>query len=215
MQSYLSSHGYLDEAYHYIANEPQDQAGYDAVAWYSQLSHAAAPNLKLMVSEEPRPEIYDQPGAHIDVWLPVLQNYNPAVSYDRSLDHGEETWIYFLHSTRLPYFNPITLDHPGIESKFTGWFLWKYRLRGIAYYSLNDWSKNPWTDPLTSGHNGDTFIILRGGNHPASAGGGSCAPLLKWVYATRNQPQPPQRLCNQLPSGVDTTLWQKGSGWPC
>jgi hypothetical protein len=159
MQSYLSSLGYLDEAYHYIANEPQDQAGYDAVAWYSQLSHAAAPNLKLMVSEEPRPEIYDRPGAHIDIWLPVLQNYNPAISHARSRDHGEETWIYFLHSTRPPYFNPITLDHPGIESKFTGWFLWKYRLRGIAYYSLNDWSKNPWTDPLTSGHNGDTFML--------------------------------------------------------
>ncbi|MCP3868533.1 MAG: DUF4091 domain-containing protein, partial [Gammaproteobacteria bacterium] len=61
--------------------------------------------------------------------------------------------------TRPPYFNPITLDHPGIESKFTGWFLWKYRLKGILYYSLNSWSKNPWTDPMTSGHNGDLFML--------------------------------------------------------
>ena len=75
------------------------------------------------------------------------------------LNHGEETWVYFLHGTRPPYFNPITLDHPGIESKFTGWFLWKYRVRGIAYYSLNDWSENPWTSPMTDGHNGDTFML--------------------------------------------------------
>jgi hypothetical protein len=159
MQNYLSSLGYLDNAYHYFANEPQDQSDYEAVAWYSRYAHAAAPDLKLMVSEEPKPEIYDQPGAHIDIWLPVLQNYDPAISQARALDHGEETWVYFLHSTRPPYFNPITLDHPGLESKLTGWFLWKYRVRGLAYYALNDWSKNPWTDPSTSGHNGDTFML--------------------------------------------------------
>lgn len=159
LQDYLGSLGYLDEGYHYFANEPQDQADYDAVAWYSRYSHAAAPGLKLMVSEEPKPEIYNQPGAHIDIWLPVLQNYDPEDSHARALSHGEETWVYFLHSTRPPYFNPITLDHPGIESKFSGWFLWKYRVRGLAYYSLNDWSTNPWTDPMTSGHNGDTFML--------------------------------------------------------
>lgn len=159
MQTYLSSSGYLDEAYHYFANEPQDQADYNAVAWYSRYSHAAAPDLKLMVSEEPRPEIYNQTGAHIDIWLPVLNNYDPDISHARALGYDEDTWIYFLHGTRPPYFNPITLDHPGIESKFTGWFLWKYRVRGIAYYSLNDWDKNPWTDPMTDNHNGDTFML--------------------------------------------------------
>jgi hypothetical protein len=159
MQNYLSAQGYLNQAYHYFANEPQDQADYDAVAWYSRYAHAAAPNLKLMVSEEPRPEIYDQTGAHIDIWLPVLNYFDPAVSQNREQNYGEESWIYFLHGTRPPYFNPITLDHPGIEGKLTGWFLWKYRLRGLAYYSLNDWSKNPWTDPMESNHNGDLFML--------------------------------------------------------
>ena len=162
LDEYLGSQGYLDEAYHYFANEPQDQADYNAVAWYSRYSHQAAPNFKLMVSEGPKPEIYanpSYPNAHIDIWLPVLNQYDPAASHERELNHGEETWIYFLHGTRPPYFNPITLDHPGIESKLTGWFLWKYRVRGIAYYSLNDWSKNPWTDPMTDNHNGDTFML--------------------------------------------------------
>ncbi len=159
LRDYLNGLGYLDEAYHYFANEPQDQADYNAVAWYSRYAHNAAPNLKLMVSEEPKPEIYNQTDAHIDIWLPVLQNYDPDVSHDRESNYSEETWIYFLYGTRPPYFNPITLDHPGIESTLTGWFLWKYRVRGIAYYSLNDWSKNPWTDPMTDGHNGDIFML--------------------------------------------------------
>ncbi len=162
VKTYLDNLGYLDKTYHYFANEPQDQADYDAVAWYAQMIKSEVPELKLAVSEEPRSEIYNHPtytDAKIDIWMPVLNNYTPTVSHEREKNHGEESWIYFLHGTRPPYFNPITLDHPGIESKFTGWFLWKYRLKGILYYSLNGWSKNPWTDPMTSNHNGDTFML--------------------------------------------------------
>ncbi len=162
-ESYLSSNGYLDKAYYYFANEPQDPADYQAVAWYSRYLKQAAPNLKLMVSENPRPEIYNDANyvgsGQIDIWLPVLNQYDPAVSHDRETNHGEESWIYFLHGTRPPYFNPITLDHPGIESKLTGWFLWKYRIKGIAYYSVNNWEVNPWTFPMTSSHNGDRFML--------------------------------------------------------
>lgn len=163
MENYLESQGYLDKGYYYFANEPQDQDDYDAVAWYTRYLKEAAPDLKLMVSENPRPEIFDHADyltdGQIDIWLPVLNQYDPIISQERDLNHGEESWIYFLHGTRPPYFNPITLDHPGIESKFTGWFLWKYRIRGIAYYSLNNWSRNPWNDPMTDGHNGDLFML--------------------------------------------------------
>jgi hypothetical protein len=162
IQTYLSGRSLLDKAYYYLANEPQDQSDYDAVAWYTQEIKKAAPSLKLMVSEEPRSEIFNHPlytGAKVDIWLPVLNNYNPSISWNREASFNETTWIYFLHGTRPPFFNPITLDHQGIESKLCGWFLWKYRIRGIAYYSLNDWSKNPWTDPLTDNHNGDLFML--------------------------------------------------------
>ncbi len=162
MQNYLTDQQLLDKAYYYFANEPQNQEDYDAVAWYAKSLKEAAPNLKLMVSEEPKEEIFNNskyPGAKIDIWLPVLQNFEPSVSHEREKKYGEESWVYFLHSTRPPYFNPITLDHPGIESKLTGWFLWKYRIRGIAYYALNSWSKNPYTNPMTTNHNGDTFLF--------------------------------------------------------
>lgn len=174
-QDYLQSLGYLNKAYYYFANEPQDQDDYDAVAWYSQELKKVAPSLTLMVSEEPKAEIYAHPtytGAKIDIWLAVLNAFDPDVSHDRAANHNEDTWIYFLHGTRPPYFNPITLDHPGIESKFTGWFLWKYRARGIAYYSLNNWGKNPWTDPLNDNHNGDLFMLYppAQNNQPISYG---------------------------------------------
>jgi hypothetical protein len=163
LQNYLNRLGYLDKAYYYIANEPQNQAGYDAVAWYSGFIKQTAPDLKLMLSENPRAEIFDHSNyttdAQIDIWLAWLNQYNPQVSHDREKNHGEKTWIYFLEGTKPPYFNPITLDHPGIESKFTGWFLWKYRIKGIAYYAMNDWSLNPWSNPLTNSQNGARFLL--------------------------------------------------------
>jgi len=179
LRNYLSSTGFLDKAYYYFANEPQDQADYDAVAWYSRYLKDAAPDFKLMVSEEPRPEIFNHADyiqdGQVGIWLPVLNNYDPAISHDRKKNHGEETWIYFLHGTRPPFFNPITLDHPGIESKLTGWFLWKYRIGGIAYYSMNNWSQNPWTDPINSNHNGDLFML-----YPPSP---ACSPI---AYGSNN-----------------------------
>jgi hypothetical protein len=162
IQDYLKERGLLNKSYYYLANEPQDQEDYNAAAWYTQEIRKYAPQLQLMVSEQPRSEIYDNPiykGAKVDIWLPVLNEYNPSVSWERESKYNEKTWIYFLHSTRPPYFNPVTLDHPGIESKLCGWFLWKYRIRGIAYYSMNDWSKNPWTTPINDNHNGDLFML--------------------------------------------------------
>ena len=30
---------------------------------------------------------------------------------------GEDVWWYFLYGDRPPFFNPITIDHQGIESR--------------------------------------------------------------------------------------------------
>ncbi|GAU79272.1 glycoside hydrolase domain-containing protein [Fusibacter sp. 3D3] len=175
LEAYLKKTGYLDKAYYYFANEPQDQADYDAVSWYAQALKKSAPDLKLMISEEPKPEIFNNekyPNVKIDQWLAVLNKYDPDVSWDREAHYGEDTWAYFLHGTKPPYFNPITLDHPGIESKLTGWFLWQYRIKGIAHYAFNDWQKNVWTETMTSNHNGDNFMLYPPGkdNKPIEYG---------------------------------------------
>ena len=164
LRNYLNTTGYLAKAYYYFANEPQDQADYDAVAWYSRYLKQYASDLKLMVSEEPKPEIYNHSdyvyNHQIDIWTAHLGlHLKMDIAGERLKNHDEETWIYFLKSTYLPRFNTITLDHPGIEGKLTGWFLWKYRLRGLAYYQFNNWSSNPWTSPNPYGQNGERFLM--------------------------------------------------------
>ncbi len=159
ISNYLSSKNLLDKAYYWIANEPQDQDDYDAVSWYSRELKKAAPDLKILLSEEPRPEIYNNqayPGSKIDIWLSELGNYNPDISWEREINNGEDTWLYFL--SKPPYFNPIILDHPGIEGKLSGWFFWKYRIKGISHFSLTDWNQNPWANPFNY-FNGLTFLL--------------------------------------------------------
>lgn len=162
LRNYLAGLGYLDQAYWIVGNEPQNQADYDAIAWYAQLLKSAAPDFALAVSEEPRPEIFANPtypGAKIDLWMAYQNNFDPQVSWDRDANHGEATWTYFLSGTRTPRFNPITLDHPGTDARVAGWFAWKYRLRGIEHYSMNDWGANRWLFPWTDGQNGGTFLL--------------------------------------------------------
>lgn len=164
LRNYLNSNGLLGKAYYCTQEEPQNQAAYDAIAWYTQELKRAAPDLKLMVAEEPKPEIFSHPtypGAKVDIWDAHFgtSTFNPVVSMERLKNHGEETWIYFLYNTYPPRFNPIVIDHPGVEGKLLGWFLWKYRVRGFEYWLFNDWSVNRWTQIYDENTNGDRFLI--------------------------------------------------------
>ena len=124
---------------------------------------AKAPKLKKMVSEEPKPQIFSNPtcpNAKIDIWLPVFNNFNHTMSWDRLKNYNEETWIYHLcHNNKPPYFNFVTLDHQPIEDMFVGLYHWKYRVRGLAYYVSNNWANNPYTTPHDTEGNGAQFLF--------------------------------------------------------
>ena len=122
-----------------------------------------APKIKTMVSEEPKPQIFNNPtcpNAKIDIWLPVFNTYNHTTSWKRLKENGEETWIYHLcDNNKPPFFNFVTLDHEPIENMFVGLFHWKYRVRGLAYYVFNNWGSNPYTTPHHSEGNGAQFLF--------------------------------------------------------
>ena len=154
VRDYLNGLGLLGQSYHYMANEPQDVGDYAAIAWYSKYLKQAAPDLRLMVSEEPKPEIFGHAdyvsSGQVDIWLTYMQFYDAALALDRESNHGEESWLYFLQQTVSPYLNPYTIDHPGVDSRLLGWLFWKYRIRGLSHYAAMDWSSNPWTTPASS-----------------------------------------------------------------
>jgi hypothetical protein len=170
IDAYLLAHGWTDKGYYYVQNEPQNQSDYDIAAYLANLSKTAAPHLRIAISEEPKPEIVENAAANghsYDIWWADLSAFNPDYAQVRQAA-GDTVWWYFLYGDLPPHFNPITLDHAGIESRIPFWAAWLYRVRGFAYYSVTGWGDNPYQNPRPQGtnQNGDGFLL-----YPPDAGG--------------------------------------------
>lgn len=153
---------YAERGYYHIVNEPQTFEDYDIVAYLAQQTRAAAPNVRILVSEQVEPAIYNNPtypGAKIDIWMPTISNYQVARAHDRQANHGEDVWWYFLYGDHPPLPNPTVIDRPGIEARITPWLAWLERVEGLVYYSTSDWEPDPWQSPWTDNGNGDGVLF--------------------------------------------------------
>ncbi|MBK8940909.1 MAG: DUF4091 domain-containing protein [Polyangiaceae bacterium] len=163
IDDYLVARGWEGKGYYYVQNEPQGPEDYDVAAFLAALTKQAAPNLRIAISEEPKPEIAQHPsaaGQSYDLWWANLSEFDPEYARTRQ-ELGETVWWYFLYGDLPPHFNPITIDHPGIESRIGHWAAWKYRVKGFAYYSVTGWGADPYNDPRPQGtnQNGDGFLL--------------------------------------------------------
>ncbi|MBI2892046.1 MAG: DUF4091 domain-containing protein [Deltaproteobacteria bacterium] len=177
IDQYLVARGWEDEGYYYVQNEPQGQEDYDIAAFLARLARDAAPDLRIAVSEEPKPEIAEHPdgdGASFDLWWADLSEFDPDYAAARQA-LGEDVWWYFLYGDLPPHFNPITIDHAGIETRIAFWAAWKFRIRGFAYYSVTGWGGDPYGDPRPQGtdQNGDGFLL-----YPPA--GGELVSSIRW-----------------------------------
>jgi hypothetical protein len=195
VSNYLGKTGdYAGRGYYHIVNEPQtgldDGPGndYDIVAYLAQKTKMAAPGVRILVSEQVEPEIYDNPrypGAKIDIWMPIISNYESRRAQDRQLNHGEEVWWYFLYGDTPPLPNPTVMDRPGIEARIIPWLAWQERVQGLVYYSTTDWSSNPWTKPWFNNGNGDGFLFYPPKDatiafNPCKAQSNRLVPSIRW-----------------------------------
>jgi hypothetical protein len=163
IDAYLVAHAWTSKGYYYVQNEPQDQADYDVAAYLAHLTKTAAPHLRIAISEQPRKEIAENPkaqGSSYDLWWADLSEFDPVYAKARQA-LGEDVWWYFLYGDLPPHFNPITIDHPGIETRIAYWAAFKYQIRGFAYYSVTGWGRDPVGDPKPQGtnQNGDGFLL--------------------------------------------------------
>lgn len=177
IDDYLVAHGWENKAYYHTLNEPQDQADYDLSAFLADLTKTAAPHFRIALSEEPKPEIVDNPyanGHSYDIWWAALRPFEPTYANSRQA-RGETVWWYFLPGDLPPYFSPVTIDHPGIESRIPFWAAWKYRIKGFFYYSITNWGDDPYDDPRPRGtsQNGDAFLLYPLQN-------GQLVPSIRW-----------------------------------
>lgn len=136
LDAYLVENGLAERVYYYVQNEPQDAEDHRLAAHLCRLTRAAAPHLRIAVSDEPKPEIAeDAAGAcGYDLWIAHVRAYEEDYAWQRQRDHGEAVWFYSLDHDAEPYFNPTSADRPGIDSRIIPWAAWSHRIRGWAYY---------------------------------------------------------------------------------
>ncbi len=162
VSDYLGQSGYADRGYYHIVNEPQTEEDYQTTAYLAEQTHLAAPNVRVMLSEQVEPAIHDSPtypGSKIDIWVPTITNYEVERSHERQLSHGEEVWWYFLYGDRPPLPNPTIIDRPGVEARIIPWLAYAERVDGLLYYSISASDPNPWDDAWIYDANGDGFML--------------------------------------------------------
>ena len=139
LEQYLTANQMLSKTYYYVQNEPQNEEDYKLAAYLCGLTKAAAPNLKLAISEEPKPEIAEHPDGPCgyDIWIAHVRSFQSDYAAIRQKEYGESLWFYSLDHDPDPYFNPTVVDKQGIHMRIIPWVSWRYRARGWAYYDGN------------------------------------------------------------------------------
>ena len=149
---HLKARGWLDRAYIYWFDEP-DPKDYDFVVEGMKTIQRAAPGLTRMLTEQPEPPLY---GA-VDLWCPVLSNYDPKVGADRQ-KAGERFWWYLCCGPHAPYIG-LFIDHPAVDLRVWAWLSRKWGIAGQLVWTSNYWTssaafpppqvENPWEDPMS------------------------------------------------------------------
>jgi len=149
---HLRRKGWLSRAYIYWFDEPAPR-DYEFVVEGMKLIKRAAPHLTRMLTEQPEPALY----GHVDLWCPVLSNYDPAIGAERQ-KLGERFWWYLCCGPRAPYIG-LFIDHPAVDLRVWAWLSRKWGIQGQLVWTSNYWTssaafpppriQNPWEDPMS------------------------------------------------------------------
>lgn len=157
LQAHLEQKGWLEKAYVYWFDEPEEK-DYPFVIEGMQMLKRGAPRLKRMLTEEPNEKLT----GHVDLWCPVLHQYEPRAAQGRQR-RGEEIWWYLCTVPKAPHLT-LFIDHDAMEMRLWPWATWAYGIDGILVWQTNYWHspsafpqalQNPWDDPMSyvSGYN--------------------------------------------------------------
>jgi len=153
LQEHLREKGWLDIAYAYWVDEPAPEH-YENVRYGMRLLDEWAPDIRRMLTEQPEEELV----GFVDIWCPVLYNYDEKRCHARQQD-GDEIWWYVCCGPRSPYAG-LFIDHNAVDLRIWQWMTWKYDVQGCLIWATNyytSWARrrktgfyqNPWEDPMS------------------------------------------------------------------
>lgn len=152
LQDHLERKGWLNKAYVYWYDEPEEN-DYPFVVRGMEKLKKYAPKLKRMLTEEFNKPLW----GNVDLWCPITPNFNFVKSAARQ-KQGEEVWWYVCTGPKEPYC-ALFIDHPAVEMRMWLWQTWKFRVQGILIWETTWWTspaqfpadhpQNCWEDPMS------------------------------------------------------------------
>lgn len=148
MADYLQSKGWLDLAYIYLKDEPNNAEQYEIVRQQGELIGESG--IKRMCTEQTvtsNPEWGTLNGA-VDIWCPLWYLYDEPTAQQRQ-KLGEEIWTYTAlcqGNGKAPFWQ---IDFAPVQFRAPFWVSWHYDVKGFLYWSSIYWTEgqDPWTTP--------------------------------------------------------------------
>lgn len=148
MAAYLRNKGWLDLAYIYLEDEPNDAEQYETVRKQGALIRDSG--IKRMCTEQ---TVTSNPAwgalyGAVDIWCPLWFLYDETTARQRQ-ELGEEIWTYTaLCQGRgdAPFWQ---IDFPPVHFRAPFWISWHYGVKGFLYWSsiYQAPGKDPWVAP--------------------------------------------------------------------
>ena len=135
IQEHLREKGWLDLAYSYWFDEPEEK-DYPFVRAGMERLKKYAPHMRRLLTEQPAKELFDV----VNLWCPVSRDFEPVVAAER-MAKGEQFWWYLCCGPKSPFCTLFT-DHPATSLRVWLWQTWQRRINGILV-----WDSNYWTSP--------------------------------------------------------------------
>ncbi len=140
MAAYLRSKGWLDLAYIYLEDEPNDAEQYETVRQQGELIRESG--IKRMCTEQTvtsNPEWGTLYGA-VDIWCPLWCLYDETTARERQ-ELGEEIWTYTAlcqGKGTAPFWQ---IDFSPVQFRAPFWVSWHYGVKGFLYWSSIYWGQ--------------------------------------------------------------------------
>ncbi|MBM4094930.1 MAG: DUF4091 domain-containing protein [Planctomycetes bacterium] len=148
LAAYLRGKGWLDLAYIYLEDEPNNAEQYETVRQQGELIRESG--IKRLCTEQTvtsNPAWGDLYGA-VDIWCPLWCLYDETTARQRQL-LGEEIWTYTAlcqGDGRAPFWQ---IDFPPVHFRAPFWISWHHEVKGFLYWSsiYGTDGQDPWTTP--------------------------------------------------------------------
>jgi len=149
---HLEESGWMGKAYFCWFDEPAEK-DYDFVRETNELLHSVVPELTILLTEQPEPELF----GYVDIWCPLTSKYDEKIAGERRAK-GERLWWYVCTTPKEP-FCTLFIDHDAVELRTLIWQSWKYGVEGLLVWRTNYWTssaafpppqqQNPYSDPMS------------------------------------------------------------------